>query len=151
MAEIARQHHDAVQSDESVNSDQIVREENILKVLDSLETKLSSDEADMVGELVSPSEVLEAMRAAENGTAPGLDGIQHEVWKTLHERFIEDEHAERPSFNIVNVLHAAYIDIQTFGVSKGTGFSDGWMAPLYKKGVAATRRVDSGRRSATTP
>ncbi|TBU56130.1 hypothetical protein BD310DRAFT_777931, partial [Dichomitus squalens] len=124
MAEIARKHHDQVQEDDESMKPQDERELNIRRVLDSLEKKVSDDDADMIGAQVQFGECVTALREAENGTAPGLDGIQHEVWRTLFERYKEDEKAERPSFNVIRLLRAAFEDIQQNGVCGGTGFAD---------------------------
>ncbi|TBU26613.1 Endonuclease/exonuclease/phosphatase [Dichomitus squalens] len=134
MAEMARKHHDQVQEDETSTKHPDERERDISRVLDSLEKKVSAEDASEIGAEVQFKECVEALWAAESGTAPGLDGIQQEVWKTLLERYIDDEKKERPSFNVIKLLKVAFIDIQANGVCPQTGFADGWMAPLYKKG-----------------
>jgi hypothetical protein len=77
--------------------------------------------------------VLEALKLSDNEKAAGLDGTIYELYKTLQERYCEDVKCGQDAFNIIATLTAVFNDIELYGVSEGTNFSEGWMCPFYKK------------------
>ncbi|THH28603.1 hypothetical protein EUX98_g5574 [Antrodiella citrinella] len=82
---------------------------------------------------LTENDVENALKKSKSGSAAGIDGATYDLWKTLNERYKEDERAEKPAFNIVKLLTAVFNDVERHGVDKDTGFADGWMCPIYKK------------------
>ncbi len=143
MAELARRHHMNLQRDDADVRDPDAREKDIQTALQSLEAKVSDEQAEEMGKPFSYQECVIALRFSKNGTAPGLDGLTYEVWKTLHDRFIEDSrHQNRAAFDAVRILSAAFDDVQKYGVTPGTRFTDGWMCPIYKEKGELTKIVN---------
>ncbi|KAI1792645.1 Endonuclease/exonuclease/phosphatase [Ganoderma leucocontextum] len=134
MADMAREYHDTVQCDEAGPAAGRDRETDINVALNSLDARVSEEQAEMLNSLIDYEDCDRALRVAKGGTAPGLDGIQYEVWKTMHARYIEDSRfSNRSALNILKLLQAAFRDIQTHGVCERAGFADGWMSPIYKE------------------
>ncbi len=143
MAEMACQHHMNVQRDEPDSRPPEQRELDITIALDSLDLRLDEQQADDMGGEITYDECTRALRVAKNGTAPGIDGIPFELWKTLHTRYTEDSRfPERKAFNIVRLLTAAYEDARIHGVSARTSFAHGWIAPIYKEKGERTKVVN---------
>ncbi|RPD53727.1 DNase I-like protein, partial [Lentinus tigrinus ALCF2SS1-7] len=144
MAELARAHHMNLQRDTPAERrDPVVREANIQRVLSAVDARLNREQiAEMDGE-VTYEECEIALRFAKSASSPGLDGITYEVWKTLHARFVEDSrHPDRAKFDAVRILHAAFQDVQRHGVTLDSGFTDGWMCPIYKEKGDKTKIVN---------
>ncbi|TBU34079.1 Endonuclease/exonuclease/phosphatase, partial [Dichomitus squalens] len=134
MAEIARAHHIAVQEDDASVKPPSQREEDTKIVLESINTTISDDQAQMLANDITWSDCEIALRYSKNGSAPGIDGIPYEVWKTLHERFKEDSRFEdREAFDVLRIFKEAFCDIQEHGVCTSIGFAEGWMCPIYKQ------------------
>ncbi|KAI0832658.1 Endonuclease/exonuclease/phosphatase, partial [Trametes gibbosa] len=134
MAGMARAHHDSIQADGPDVTPPDVRERDIQEVLESLDARLTEEQSANMGSMITYGDCEEALRFAKSGMAPGLDGVQYEVWKTLHARFVEDSrHEGRKTFDVLSIIQAAFEDIQTNGVSEKTSFAQGWMAPIYKE------------------
>ncbi|KAH9858141.1 Endonuclease/exonuclease/phosphatase [Lenzites betulinus] len=134
MAEMARAYHDNIQRDERDVPDPPVREECIVEALDSLDARLNDEQVAEMDALITYEECEFALKHSKSGTAPGLDGLPYELWKTLHARFLEDKrHDGRPVMDVIKLLWAALADVQRFGVVPGNPFSAGWMAPIYKE------------------
>ncbi|KAI4519172.1 DNase I-like protein, partial [Schizophyllum commune Loenen D] len=133
MAELARRYHQDLQKDEQdVNATR--REEAIQTSLNNIEKALTDEQRKFMAGLPQLEELEEALKFSKNGSAPGLDGIPYEMWKVLNDRFIEDSrHEGRPVFDVLALILAAFQDVHMYGVRAGTGFTDGWMCPLYKK------------------
>lgn len=143
MAEMARAHHDSIQADSPEVTPPDVREQDIQKVLDSLDATVSNEQAASMASAISYDDCEMALRFAKSGTAPGLDGVQYEVWKTVHARFVEDSrHEGQTTFDVLAIIHAAFDNIQTHGVSDRTAFAQGWMAPIYKEKGELTKIVN---------
>src|SRR5438876_2320777 len=66
-----------------------------------------------------------------------MDGIPSELWKMLqeyHETYQTNEQEQQnQAVDIVKILTAVFNNINTYGVSNNTEFSQGWMCPIYKK------------------
>ncbi len=134
MAGMARTHHMNIQRDDPNMRPAETRENDTLEALASIESRVSEEQAAELGGIISYEDCVLSLRFAKNGTAPGLDGIQFEVWKALHARHIEDARfPSRPDFDIVRLLAAAFEDMRTYGVSIRTSLAQGWMAPIYKE------------------
>ena len=85
MAELARQHHSSIQRDDAAMKPPEQREADIVEALDSLDAKITEEQAQDLAAQISYEDCELALHFSKNGTAPGLDGIQYELWKTLHE------------------------------------------------------------------
>ncbi|KAJ3002608.1 hypothetical protein NUW54_g5756 [Trametes sanguinea] len=134
MAEMARNYHDRVQMDEEDVPPPEEREVCIRTALESLDVAISTEQADEMAAEITYEECEIALKFSKSGTAPGLDGIPYELWKTLHARFTENSrHEGRESFDVVKILHRALRDVQAHGVMPGACFAEGWMAPIYKE------------------
>ncbi|KAI0742778.1 Endonuclease/exonuclease/phosphatase, partial [Daedaleopsis nitida] len=133
MCKIAREHHMNLQNDESASLNSEQRKLDTDECLQSLGTDLSLRQASMMDSKISYNENEIALRFSKNDSAPGIDGIPYEVWKTVHARFVEDSrHEDREAFDVLLVLTAAFRDVQEHGLAKGSRFNEGWMCPIYK-------------------
>ncbi|KAH9849297.1 Endonuclease/exonuclease/phosphatase, partial [Lenzites betulinus] len=145
MAEMARKHYDGIQEDGPEITRGEERENDIKDTLKHITERVTEEDAEEMAAEVSEEDVELALRTAKAGTAPGLDGIQYEVWKTMHERYKENErHPERAgnAVNVAKILTEALVDIQRHGVAKGTNFAEGWIAPIYKEKGELTKVVN---------
>ncbi len=143
MAEMARVHHMQVQRDDPGMKSTGEREADIMATLNSLNARVSNAGADMLGGEITREEVLLSLRFSKNGSSPGIDGVPFELWKTLHARHAEDSrHPDRPSFDIVRLLQAAFEDARIHGVDPSTSFAKGWIAPIYKEKGERTKVVN---------
>ncbi|KAM5543384.1 hypothetical protein V8D89_002969, partial [Ganoderma adspersum] len=134
MADMARTHHIDVQRDEPGMRAPERRERDIQTALDSIRSTVSAEQAAMLGTTIGREDCESALRFSKNGTSPGIDGIQFEVWKTLDTRFIEDSrYNNRQTLNVLAILQAAFEDIQTYGVCENVPFAEGWISPIYKE------------------
>ncbi|OSD03160.1 DNase I-like protein, partial [Trametes coccinea BRFM310] len=134
MADLAKAHFDGVQRDGPEVTTGDLREQDIAEVIGAIEMSLTGDQQTEMGEELSYDEAEKALKHAKNGTAPGLDGIQYEVWKTMHARFVEDARfEERSKFDVLAVITEAFVDVQRHGVAEGLSFTDGWICPIYKE------------------
>ncbi|OSD00579.1 DNase I-like protein, partial [Trametes coccinea BRFM310] len=143
MAEIARAHYDGVQRDDCPTIDVERRDQDISDVLEHVNVRLTEAQQEKLSAELTWEECECALMGAKNGTAPGLDGIQYEVWKRMHERFKEDKrHPDSVAVDVVGILREAYLDIQEHGVMDETSFTDGWMSPIYKEKGERTQIVN---------
>ncbi|KAI0737438.1 Endonuclease/exonuclease/phosphatase, partial [Daedaleopsis nitida] len=133
MCEIAKSHHMNLQGDGSDDLESCERVRATEEALAAIKKKLTNEQADDMGKDILYDECERALRFSKNDSAPGIDGIPYEVWKTLEARFVEDSRYEdREAFNVVMVLTAAFLDVQKFGIVEEAGFNVGWMCPIYK-------------------
>lgn len=145
MAELARNYHSDLQNQGS-ELDAELREECTSKVLGALKTKLTDDQMESLGELITQEQVEIALQKGQNQKSAGLDGVTYELWKRIHMKCKENEQQRekqpeytpendkiQPKFNLIKMLTDVFNDIELYGVDESTGFSDGWMCPLYKK------------------
>lgn len=51
----------------------------------------------------------------------------------LQRRYNEKIKINQGSFNIIRLLTKVYNHIEENGLTQGTGFTEGWMCPIYKK------------------
>lgn len=132
MAEIARDYHNSLQQ-EGINQ-HIDADGQVKDVLDNVTKKVTPNEKTKLAENIKQEEVRQAIKDLPNRKAPGIDGIPHELWKALSEKCEAQKRSKNPKiFDIVAVLTKVYNDIEREGVVESTGFSKGWMCPLYKK------------------
>ncbi|OJT14670.1 Transposon TX1 uncharacterized 149 kDa protein [Trametes pubescens] len=134
MADMAKVHHDNIQKDDESATHPAQRELDIQVAIESLTVRITPDQAAGMAARIDREDCEMALKFAKSGTAPGLDGIQYEVWKTVHARFVEDSrHQGRSTFDALAIVQAAMNDIQDHGVCGTTGFAEGWMSPIYKE------------------
>ncbi|EIW60172.1 DNase I-like protein, partial [Trametes versicolor FP-101664 SS1] len=143
MAEMARVHHDDLQKDGPDVKPRAQRLKDMETALNSLEARVTPEQAEEMGASIDWSDCELALKFAKTGTAPGLDGLQYEVWKAMHARFVEDSrHEERTKLDVLRILQAAFEDIQKHGVCEGSTLADGWMSPIYKEQGERTKVVN---------
>lgn len=134
MAEIARNYHEKLQTKDRDPTKEPNPPE-IDRVLNHIPRKLSARQRTSLAMRVKKHEVKEAMANSANGKAAGLDGIPTEMWKKLSDEYgPETEEGNNAKCNIIKVLTRVFNDIEMNGMQPGSGFSDGWMCPIYKKG-----------------
>ncbi|KAG2132117.1 uncharacterized protein EDB93DRAFT_1094049 [Suillus bovinus] len=134
MAEIARSHHKNLQKDNMSKQEAEIRQTEIQNTMSKIpqSQKLWNDNS-LLHNLLKENHIHEALYASKAGSAAGIDGIPYEIWKNLHEKHINDQKKELPSFNIIKTLTLVINDIQEHGVDDNTDFTLGWMCPIYKK------------------
>ncbi len=143
MAAMARRHHMDVQRDDPEARPPEVREEDIKTALSGVDAAISQPQATTLGAEITYGDVLLSLRYAKTGSAPGIDGIPFELWKTLHARHVEDvRFPSRAHFDVVKLITAALEDIRVYGVDPRTPFAQGWIAPIYKEKGERTRVVN---------
>ncbi len=143
MAAMARTHHMNVQKDDPGMKCTEERAADIDKALDSIDVEVNEEQVTDLEGVITYEECMLSLRFSKNGTAPGLDGIPFELWKTLHARHIDDSRFQnRSDFDVVKLLTAAFEDMRQFGVSSKTSLAQGWMAPIYKEKGERTRVVN---------
>ncbi|KAF5367782.1 hypothetical protein D9615_010499 [Tricholomella constricta] len=83
---------------------------------------------------VSEQDVRQAIQDLPKGKSPGIDGLTHELWISLLDKYDSSPpDQENDTFDVVANLTLVFNDIENYGVEEGTDFSKGWMCPLYKK------------------
>ncbi|KAJ7289805.1 Endonuclease/exonuclease/phosphatase, partial [Mycena rebaudengoi] len=132
MATLARNYHNKIQSERTATPADI-RDGIIETVLGRTARRTTAEQNELLKAKLTIDDVKLALKMSANYKAPGLDGIIYELWKTLDARYQTAVSLEKPAFNILNAMLKVYNDIETHGMLKGTGFSQSWMCPLYKK------------------
>ncbi|SJL06249.1 uncharacterized protein ARMOST_09585 [Armillaria ostoyae] len=133
MADVARSFYENLQTDDAypdITSQQ--RQELIDEVVRHITTEVPVDQRQELVELLSDEEIMAALKSAALGKAAGVDGLIYELWKTLHLRFLTREDQDQRA-DIIRIFRIVFNDIETHGIVPGTGFSMGWICPLYKK------------------
>jgi len=134
MAEIAHNYHNDLQlNGTDINITSEMRSEQIEQILPFANRRMPSEDAIRLTGEITEDEVRKAIRKLPSGKAAGLDGIPYKLWKTLETKYERDKKEKKTGFNIVKILTRVFINVATTGVEDNTGFSDGWMCPLYKK------------------
>ena len=132
MAEIARNYQEGLQDMESV-VDQQRRDREMDDVLDCIQASVPESEREKMAGMTGQEEIRKAIKDLPDGKAAGMDGLPHELWRVLVDQHSENEKHKKPSFDVVKLLRLLYNDIEQEGMFEGTGFSKGWMCPIYKK------------------
>lgn len=141
MAELARDAHEVLLT-EGIHPDEEERQRITNEILKDIpeERKLPEYEKDeILGSEITEEDVDNALTHSANGSSPGINGLPYEYWKYLRStRPKKKDEAERETededHNIVKILTEVYRDIEKHGIEPSTGFTEGWMCPLYKKG-----------------
>lgn len=143
MVEIATQHHEGLQDKWEHTLTEAERETMQTEAVNVLDPRLDDEEAAGMGSEASGEEVSESIRIATSGKAAGMDGLPAEVWKhfmTAHETYVkckDDGGETEERANVPGMMAELFNSISTYGVVAGTGFADGWLCPIYKKGDKA--------------
>nr|GAT50733.1 predicted protein [Mycena chlorophos] len=143
IAELMRDYHHDTQRDETEN-DPAAKTANIEVVMHFVEYRGDVPEMAELAIRLDEAAITASLCATKKNKATGGDGGPSELWQRLHHRFLRaKEEANRPRdpakpapilFNLTRLFTAVFNDIATRGVVQGTGFSDGWLCPIYKKG-----------------
>ncbi|KAF9455393.1 hypothetical protein BDZ94DRAFT_1142667, partial [Collybia nuda] len=123
MAEIARDYHAQLQKEGTLEGIDLEGESN--DVLCHLKPEVKTEHKNLLAARITEDEVSKAMKELPSGKSPGMDGITHELWTLLAERYKNslDQHGK---LNIARALTQVFNDIEEFGVVKNTDFSKGW-------------------------
>lgn len=143
MARLARDYHEALQGEEEAPRGDREHMQSITEVLEAVETELDEDEHRNMERPMTIPELEEALRLSKNGSAPGIDGIPYELWKRLHEIHEMNKKKNNTSFDTLQFLNNAYLDIERNGACDGAHFNEGWMNPIFKK--KDQRRIENYR------
>lgn len=134
MAEIALNHHRKLQERPEMNQE---RQEAINVLKEKIETKTTTDQKEKLKEKTSYKEVEQSLKAAPNGSSPGIDGITYEFYKEK----MKDHEKDNENPDIVGILHMVIEEIEAHGLKKinkeneykKKEFTDGLMRLLFKK------------------
>jgi hypothetical protein len=135
MAELAKNYHDDLQNqniEPQENDERTTDIELALRTILAQQT-LEAPESLLMNSLASEAHIQMALKHAKNNTATSMDGCPYELWKTLHQHYLEKSANNKVSFDINKTLTRAFRDIQEHGVEQGSSFALGWMCPIYKK------------------
>lgn len=146
MTNLMRKYHDDLQNKDPIENLQRYKEDT-KAVLSHIKSKLRKEHYDLLAERLTTTEVQKAIESLPNGKAAGSDGIPQEIWKDLlqpTERGNEDTEEcvteTKDTSDIADYFTILFNDIEEYGIMQNTGFSDGWLCPIYKKG----NRTDAG-------
>lgn len=136
MASIAKSFYNDLQQADLRPQDERARA--MEEVLEYIEVSLPPDEVEALDKSISQTEIDTTLRQLPCGKAAGLDGLPYEFWKWLATLPPSDNNdaprnAAAESFCLSECLAQVFNDIQHHGVDPTTGFSEGWICPLYKK------------------
>ncbi|KDQ32578.1 hypothetical protein PLEOSDRAFT_1098576 [Pleurotus ostreatus PC15] len=130
MAELARNYHDNLQNDGRETRDEITRMRETRNLLRKIQTKPNAGEKERMSQPITKEEVKQALKMSNSHKAAGLDGATYEMWKKL---IAHEAQANNQSENILNMMTAAFNDIEEHGLTPNSKFAEGWMCPIYKK------------------
>jgi exonuclease III len=133
MAELARDYHENLQRDGALDNNPLAREESFRGPLKSIAARATLVQRDTLKARVSKDEVEAALKASSNDKAAGLDGVTYELWKLIHSSCQKAAKENKPSFDVLELMVAAFNDIEANGVDNSTRLAEGWMCPIYKK------------------
>ena len=136
MTKIAVEHHAELQAKQKLTQD---RREAIEELKKDITNKLTQSEVEALKEFTKTEEIVQALKAASNGTTPGKDGIPYEFYKIWTQKKKEDPR-NRNLPDIVNILGMLYYNIEKEGVrapdksnEETAKFTDSIMILIYKK------------------
>ena len=104
------------------------------EILGNINARLITDQHDYLNRLITGDEIAMVLKMLPNNKATGIDGLPYEFWKWLNKtvKTCTDEQETNP-LDIIKCLTMVFNNIKTHGVDPESGFSDGWLCPLYKK------------------
>ncbi|KAJ7126525.1 hypothetical protein C8R43DRAFT_821231, partial [Mycena crocata] len=129
MAEIARDYHNDLQTDDS-EMDPGAKSIAITDALDGMSSHENDPKMQQLRTKLTEEDVITALLQSSSGTSAGINGIPTEFWKKLHEVYLEttrtndkSDEPPQPTFNIIKVLTAVYNSIEEDGIVAGTQFA----------------------------
>lgn len=87
MANLAKSYHEQLQHKDIENGEK--KDIAIDTALDAIEEKLSEEEHDALSNLLTEDDTEKALKSLPNGKAARIDGIPTELWKSLHQDYID--------------------------------------------------------------
>lgn len=147
MANLMGRYHDDLQNRDPIENEREYKKD-LKRVLSHIKVKIGETHAEMLATNITREEVREAIEELPNSKAAGLDGIPQEIWKSLldttgksdSEEERNSEEVSTSTYDVADYLTAVYNNIENHGVTENTGFADGWLCLIYKKGD----RADAG-------
>jgi hypothetical protein len=130
MAELAKDFHENLQTEGLEPPD--VQAEAEAKSHANIKC-LGQQSKAKLSQYLTRGDIVQVLKKLPNGKTPGIDGLVHELWKFLHEKYEKAKNEEKKPFDIAKVMTAVYNDIEKYGVHPDTGFAEGWMCLLHKK------------------
>ncbi len=97
-----------------------------------MSAQVPENEKDLLEQLLSDTEILEALKSSSQGKAAGLNRLLYKFWKELYDQYLKQEEGDDKA-NVVEILRMAFNDIKLYGVESETHFCDGWICLLFKK------------------
>ncbi|KAL1941465.1 hypothetical protein VTO73DRAFT_7282 [Trametes versicolor] len=131
MTVIARDFYNNLQDDDLLEEGEN-HEVYIAEALADTHTKLSEDAKTELAERLSWDDVMDAIKGAATGKAPGLDGLPTEVWKSYVKWYESDTKKGAPAIDMARAMMRVFNDIEEHGLSGGSDFAHGWICPVYK-------------------
>ncbi len=95
---------------------------------------LSEDEYHQLDKDLTENDIREALKLSKTGKSPGLDGLPYEFFRMLDIKFQQNKET---AFDIMSLLAKLFTHIESYGITEGTNFNEGWLCPFYKKGDKA--------------
>jgi hypothetical protein len=134
MAEIAQLHHENLQKGNLPHEIEDIRHTTRQRYMREVpNTQKTENHNSLLHSMLQEKHTHEALFSSKSGSAAGTDGIPYEVWKKLHEKHIDNQKKECPSFNIIRTLTLVFNDIQIHDIDPDSKFTLGWMCPIFKK------------------
>ncbi|KAJ3969517.1 hypothetical protein EV361DRAFT_828384, partial [Lentinula raphanica] len=124
MAELAKEYHSSLQGLGIDDNREAEREVAINETVDQIKTAVDPEQQAQLSEECSALRVREALKLTKNNSAPGLDGVPYELYKTIIRQCDDDRKAEKETFDMLTLMAAAFNDIARFGIVEGSDFSD---------------------------
>lgn len=135
MAELARDYHEKLQSEDLSPQTDPRRQDAITDALSAIPDNQVLDDPTQspLNHPLRHTDLEAALNGSKLGSAAGPDGIPYEVWKLLHTNHKTNIRNNKPSFDVLDCMLITLTDIQKNGVDPRTRFTLGWMCPIYKK------------------
>jgi len=135
MCSIATKYHQSLQkAPERQDED----DQKINETLKNITNKLKTDDQEKLDKQTDEHEIRKAIKASQNGKAPGIDGIPYEfykIWMKEYEDYKDkkgSKNPKKPTADITKILKEVYNEIENIGL-KNQNFILGTIFHLYKK------------------
>jgi len=104
ILDIARKYHVDLQN-QNLPADEEEHKTQMTDILLSLPRQIPDDEKMKLSTEINQEEISSAIHAMPNGKSPGLDGVPHEFWKTLLDRYMTTVANDMaPKFDVLKTL-----------------------------------------------